>query len=42
VESYIAARSDAQFSHGICPPCYEKLEVEIEEQRKKMRPRRPQ
>ena len=21
VESYIAARSDAQFSHGICPPC---------------------
>ena len=31
VESYIAARSDAQFSHGICPPCYEKLEVEIEE-----------
>jgi YesN/AraC family two-component response regulator len=42
VESYVAARSDAQFSHGICPPCYEKLEVEIEEQRKKMRPRRPQ
>ena len=36
VESYIAARSDAQFSHGICPPCYEKLEVEIEAQRKKM------
>jgi len=42
VESYVAARSDAQFSHGICPPCYEKLEVEIEEQRKKMRPRRSQ
>ena len=38
VESYIAARSDAQFSHGICPPCYEKLEAEIEEQRKRMRP----
>ncbi len=37
VESYIAERSDAQFSHGICPPCYEKLEVEIEEQRKLMR-----
>ena len=37
VESYIAARSDAQFSHGICPPCYEKLKSEIEEQRKKMR-----
>jgi len=39
VESYIAARSDAQFSHGICPPCYEKLEAEIEEQRKRMRPK---
>jgi phosphoserine phosphatase RsbU/P len=38
VESYIAARSDAQFSHGICPPCYEKLEAEIEEQRRLMRP----
>jgi sigma-B regulation protein RsbU (phosphoserine phosphatase) len=24
VESYVAARSDAQFSHGICPECYEK------------------
>ena len=34
VESYIAARSDAQFSHGICPPCYQKLEAEIEAQRR--------
>jgi response regulator RpfG family c-di-GMP phosphodiesterase len=34
VESYIAARSDAQFSHGICPACYQKLEIEIEEHRK--------
>ena len=31
VESYIAERSDAQFSHGICPPCATVLEKEIEE-----------
>jgi len=30
VESYIAERSDAQFSHGICPPCASDLEREIE------------
>ena len=23
IESYIEARSDASFSHGVCPPCYE-------------------
>jgi phosphoserine phosphatase RsbU/P len=39
VESYIADRSDAQFSHGICPPCYVKLEEEIEEHRRNMPPR---
>jgi len=33
VESYIAERSDAQFSHGICPPCASELEREIEEHR---------
>jgi DNA-binding response OmpR family regulator len=33
VESYIAERSDAQFSHGICPPCATELEREIEEHR---------
>jgi len=33
VESYIAERSDAQFSHGICPPCANELEREIEEHR---------
>jgi len=33
VESYIAERSDAQFSHGICPPCATVLEKEIEEHR---------
>lgn len=25
VESYISDRSEAEFSHGICPECYEKL-----------------
>jgi DNA-binding response OmpR family regulator len=30
VESYIAERSNAQFSHGICPPCASDLEREIE------------
>jgi phosphoserine phosphatase RsbU/P len=39
VESYIADRSDAQFSHGICPSCYLKLEEEIETHRKGMPPR---
>ena len=33
VESYIAERSDAQFSHGICPPCATELEKEIEAHR---------
>jgi DNA-binding response OmpR family regulator len=33
VESYIAERSDAQFSHGICPPCASELEREIEKHR---------
>jgi len=37
VESYIAAHSDAQFSHGICPPCYQKLDAEIEEQRRRLK-----
>ena len=23
IESYVAQRSDAEFSHGICPDCYE-------------------
>jgi DNA-binding response OmpR family regulator len=30
VEAYIAERSDAQFSHGICPPCYEVVSKEID------------
>ena len=40
VESYIADRSDAQFSHGICPPCFARLEEEIEQHRKTLPPRR--
>jgi phosphoserine phosphatase RsbU/P len=35
VESYIADRSDAQFSHGICPPCAQKLDQEIDEYHRK-------
>ena len=34
VESYIAERSEAQFSHGICPPCAAELEREIDEIRR--------
>lgn len=25
VESYVAEHSEAQFSHGICPDCYERV-----------------
>jgi phosphoserine phosphatase RsbU/P len=31
VEGYIAEHSEAQFSHGICPPCYEKISAELDE-----------
>ena len=34
VESYIAERSEATFSHGICPPCAAELEREIDEIKK--------
>jgi sigma-B regulation protein RsbU (phosphoserine phosphatase) len=30
VEAYIAERSEAQFSHGICPTCYVDVEKEID------------
>ena len=30
VEAYITDRSEAQFSHGICPACYVDLEQQIE------------
>ena len=39
VESYIGARSDAQFSHSICPACVVKVERELDEYSKK--PGRP-
>ena len=29
IESYIRRRSDAEFSHGICPECQEKLYPEL-------------
>jgi DNA-binding response OmpR family regulator len=30
VESYIADRTDAEFSHGICPTCFEKVRADFE------------
>jgi phenylacetate-coenzyme A ligase PaaK-like adenylate-forming protein len=33
LENYIAHHTDAQFSHGICPPCAAELEREIEQHR---------
>jgi DNA-binding response OmpR family regulator len=30
VESYVSARTDAEFSHGVCPDCYEKMRREFE------------
>ena len=30
VEGYIAAHSDAQFSHGICPTCYAAVSAELD------------
>ena len=29
VDAYVAEHSDAQFSHGICPPCFEKVNDEF-------------
>jgi phosphoserine phosphatase RsbU/P len=31
VEGYIAAHSNAQFSHGICPTCYAAISAELDE-----------
>jgi response regulator RpfG family c-di-GMP phosphodiesterase len=31
VEGYIAQHSNAEFSHGICPACFEKVSAEIDE-----------
>jgi phosphoserine phosphatase RsbU/P len=32
VESYITDHTDAQFSHGICPTCFEKVSAELDEE----------
>jgi CheY-like chemotaxis protein len=37
VEAYIAEHTDAQFSHGICPPCFEKAKQEIDDYRNSIR-----
>ena len=34
VDAYIAEHSDAEFSHGICPPCYEEAQKEVDQYRK--------
>src|SRR5205085_12333005 len=39
VEGYVAEHSEAQFSHGICPPCYEKVSAEIDELSRNKPPR---
>ena len=31
VDAYLAEHTEAQFSHGICPPCYEKVQQEIDD-----------
>jgi CheY-like chemotaxis protein len=35
VDAYIVQHSDAQFTHGICPSCYERLSKELDEYGKK-------
>jgi len=34
VDAYISEHSDAEFSHGICPPCFELAQKEIDNYRK--------
>lgn len=34
VETYIASRSEARFSHGICPDCYETVMRELDAEQK--------
>jgi phosphoserine phosphatase RsbU/P len=31
VDAYIAHHTDAEFSHGICPPCFETISKELDE-----------
>jgi phosphoserine phosphatase RsbU/P len=35
VDAYIVEHTDAQFTHGICPPCSQKLLAEIEQERER-------
>ena len=35
VDRYIVEHTDAKFTHGICPPCSEKLLAEIEQERQR-------
>jgi sigma-B regulation protein RsbU (phosphoserine phosphatase) len=35
VDAYISDHTDAQFTHGICPPCSEKLLAEIDEEKQR-------
>jgi len=37
IEAYISEHSEAQFSHGICPYCMEKLYPELYGKKKKMK-----
>jgi CheY-like chemotaxis protein len=30
VDAYLAEHTDAQFSHGICPPCFQKAQEELD------------
>jgi len=30
LEAYIAEHTNAEFTHGICPECYEKVKKEME------------
>ena len=40
VEGYIAEHSDAQFSHGICPSCYENISKQLDEVSRRTNPPR--
>jgi len=31
LESYLATRTDAEFTHGVCPHCYDKVRVQIDQ-----------
>lgn len=30
LEEYVSSRSEAQFSHGICPSCFETVKADLE------------